>query len=72
MSDRSLDHKIRPAGGGFELVTHYGYVLGKFGTLPEAKAYYAEHCPSETTIELAIAAARERQNEDRARMTARR
>lgn len=43
----ALRHTIRPVDGGFELVTCYGYVLKRFETMDEARAYYAWHCPGE-------------------------
>lgn len=42
--DPSLRHVIRAAGGRFDLVTHYGYVLKSFATIEEARAYHGWHC----------------------------
>lgn len=45
--DPKLDHVIRQTTAGFDLVTHYGYVLKSFKTLAEARGYYARHCPAD-------------------------
>lgn len=45
--DPKLSHVIRRTATGFELATHYGYVLASFKTKDEARAYYAWHCPAD-------------------------
>lgn len=40
-----LRHRIVPTTSGFELQTHWGYVLGTFTSFDEAQSYYVRHCP---------------------------